>query len=110
MIEQITQIMNDPDQMKQIMEIAASLGLGEPSSAPTEHSAEFPAELTKFLTQAQKKDEKQQALVRALLPYLRPAHQKRLENAIRVAKLSHIAGAALRTESQTSSKEVTYDV
>ena len=110
MLEQITQIMNDPDQMKQIMDMAASLGLGDPSAVSPEHPAEFPAELTKFLTQAQKKDEKQQALVRALLPYLRPAHQKRLENAIRVAKLSHIAGAALRTESQAPNEEVSYDV
>ena len=110
MLEQITQIMNDPEQMKQIMDVAATLGLGSTSDAETEDNVQLPTELTHLLTQVQKKEEKQQALVRGLLPYLRPARQKRLETAIRIAKLSHIAGAALRTESQIPDKEATYDV
>lgn len=109
-MEQITQILNDPEQLQQITNMAASLGFGPPSAAEAAETASFPSEITTLLTQAQKREEKQQALVRALLPYLSPSRQHRLEQAIKIASLSNIAKAALQTKPQTFSKEAGYDV
>ena len=89
----LTQILNDPGRMQQIMDMAAALGISTQDAIPPE----LPATLTKALEANQALDRKQDALVQALLPYLRPGRQARLERAIRIARLSHLAGAALRS-------------
>ena len=90
---QLTQILNDPGRMQQIMDMAAALGVSTQDAIPPE----LPATLTQALEANQALDRKQDALVQALLPYLRPGRQARLERAIRIARLSHLAGAALRS-------------
>ena len=109
MIEQISQILNDPERMAEISEIVSAMGLqnNENISSAT---ASIPEGITNFLNTAQKRDEKQQALVRALLPYLRPNHQKKLEQAINIAKITHWAGITLQTQEQISSKEEQLDL
>ena len=110
-MDQITQIINDPDSMKQVMQIAQSLGKTN-SQDQDQSSSLLPAELTKMLHHTKEKEEKHQALVSALLPYLRPGHQKRLQRAIEIARLSQLAGAAFKTGNMasTTETEASYDV
>lgn len=90
---QLTQILNDPGRMQQIKDIAGALGVATDEGIPPE----LPAAVTDALEKTQALDRKHEALVQALLPYLRPGRQARLEQAIRIARLSHLAGTALQT-------------
>lgn len=114
-MDQITQIINDPDSMKQVMQIAQSLGKTNSQDQDQDQDQSIsllPAELTKMLHHAREREEKHQALVSALLPYLRPGHQKRLQRAIEIARLSQLAGAAFKTGNMasTTETEASYDV
>ena len=40
--------------------------------------------------------QRQEALLRALEPFLRPARREKIERALQIARLSGIAGSALR--------------
>lgn len=75
--------------MQQIMEMASSIGL-----QPSVENAE---QVTQVLHKAEAKDARQETLVRALLPYLQPKRQARLERAMQIAHVSRLAGAALRS-------------
>lgn len=99
MTDRITKILNDPESMKQIMDMAAALSQGQ-SDAPETTPFSVPPELTEMLHDEQEKEVKQQTLVQALLPYLRPRHQKRLQQAVQVARLTRLAGSAWRTSGQ----------
>lgn len=86
--EKIMEILHDPEKMEQVMSIARSLGFPppeEPSSGPPT-VPDVPG------------DERQEALLHALLPYLRPGRREKLERALRLAKLSQFAEQALRNE------------
>ena len=99
--QKLTQILNDPGSMQQIMDMAATLGAGSETSLPPE----LPQAMTAALSQLQVKDEKQEALVHALMPYLRPGRRVTLERAVELARLSHAAGAALRSSGLLDRKE-----
>lgn len=101
--EKLSQILNDPGSLRQIMEVAGALGLnaGSPGETggnrPSTPPPEALEDLSRLIKQAEKADKKQDALFRALQPYLKPQRQARLERAMQVAHLSHLAGAALRS-------------
>ena len=110
-VGQLNQILNDPDNMKQIMSMASALSGENIEDIQTNESVQIPGNIIQELQSMQKNERKQDALVRALLPYLRPGHRRRLEQAIKIASVSHLAGAALRTkEVQTEENEATHDV
>lgn len=90
---QLEQILNDPGSLNQIMTLASSLGLQPPDALSPEQGPEMAAKVNAIFSESQAREQKQQALVRALLPYLRPGRQVRLERAMQVAHLSHLAGA-----------------
>ena len=77
--------------------MASSLGLELPDDLTLPPNPEVTAQVSDAIHHAQEKEQKQQALIRALLPYLRPGRQRRLERAMQVAQLSHLAGAALKS-------------
>ena len=83
--------------MKQVMDLASALQ----TEASENNISMDPKDLANTITQTvglvQKGEQKQQALVDALLPYLRPGHQTKLQRAMEVARLSQIANAALRS-------------
>ena len=97
---QINQIMNDPERMKEISQIASMLGITSDSL-----NNDLSDKLGNTLNSRQKKDEKQQALVQALLPYLRPNHQKKLERALKLVQLTHLAGVTMQFEHHSSESE-----
>ena len=105
--EQLQKIMNDPDSMAQILSLAQSFGLQPPeeqaSSAPSAPSVMpampddgFVKAIFGMMQQAQQSDGKQEALLHALKPYLRPERRGNIDRALQIARISHLAGFALR--------------
>lgn len=96
--KKLEEIMNDPGTMKQIMDVAASLGLSGqlPDVLPQEMPQQMMQQVSHMLQQTETKEKQQQTLIRALLPYLNPRRQARLERAMQLSHLSRLAGAAMR--------------
>ena len=90
--------MNDPGTMKQIMDVAASLGLSGqlPDALTQEMPQQMMQQVSHVLQQTETKEKQQQTLISALLPYLNPRRQARLERAMQLSRLSRLAGAAIR--------------
>lgn len=107
-LEQTIQaVLNDPEQMKNIMEMAKSLGFSPPdgeSAAQTEEPSGlgnlFSEPVGQLLSQAGKLDRKQENLLNAIKPFLSPVKQEKIDRAMQVARLSHLAGYALRSREQ----------
>ena len=103
--EKLNQILNDPESMARIASLAQSLGMsGESEQAqapPTSDPTTFPIDesmvfgMMQFLRQMQQTDPKQEALLRALRPYLAPDRQEKLDRAVQLARLSGLAKLAL---------------
>lgn len=109
----LARVMSDPGAMRQIANLAQSLGLqNSPSPPPAPPPAPVPAppppaqnisqdpmKLMSALLQISKSmgsDQQQLALIQALKPFLRPERAARLDMAIQVAKLSQLAGNTLK--------------
>ena len=97
----LDQILSDPGSIKQIIDTMSSLG-GYSTSAD---AVEPNQDLTTTYPGAVQKEQKQQALMRALIPYLSPGKQRRLERAMQVAKLSDLAAYAFSSQIFPSEKE-----
>lgn len=107
--DKLQQILNDPDSMAQILSLAQSFG-GQSSnpketfSAPTPPSCAgegmpdlaFVQGIMELMQQAQRSDEKQEALLCALKPFLRPERRAGIDRALALARISHLAGYALK--------------
>lgn len=94
----IGQILNDPDRLQQVMDVAKNL-------LPQDAAVEEPAidqerihEIGKLLQNKDATEQKQEALMQALRPYLRPGRRSKLDRAMQIARLSHIAGIALKKD------------
>ena len=98
--ERLNAILNDPAEMERITRLAGKLrGAGGEDAAPA--AAEVPdgdgellGRLGKLLHGGSAESDKT-ALLRALMPYLRPERQARLQKAMRLAKVARLATAAL---------------
>ena len=93
--EKIMDVLADPEKMEGILSIAKSLGVSPPEEPEQEPSLPV-GPLMELLGKANTSDTRQDALVNALLPYLRPERRKKLQRALRMAKLSHLAEFALK--------------
>ena len=73
-----------------------------PVRRPGRHPARRPATtpscaaILQLVRQANQKDGPQEALLAALKPYLRPDRREKLDRAMRIARISQIAGGALK--------------
>lgn len=110
------EILNDPGQMQAIFSLARSLGLSPPEgeSIPAPPSAPPPPApkppesaadtandmLAALLQRAGKLDRRQENLLNALKPFLKPARREKIDRAMQAARLSRLAGAALRANGQ----------
>ena len=101
--EKLSAMLANPDLMRQIMTMAQSLGSAQadkpaepPCPAPREPAID-PAMLQKMLPLIQGSgiDSNQQTLLCALEPYLAQERLRRLERAMRAAKLAGIAASFL---------------
>ena len=99
MEEKLGAILGNPQMMQQIMAMAQSLGNTAPAPAPEPPRPDGPdpAMLQKLmaLMQSTGVDAHQQALLRALDPYLTRDRISRLERAMRAARLAGMATAFL---------------
>lgn len=100
--EKLSSILGNPEMMQRIMGLAQSLGSQEsrqeaPPSAPQQ--APMPdANFLKVVSGMAKQsgiDRDQQALLRALAPYLSRHRIQKLENAMRAAKMARVAATVL---------------
>lgn len=99
--EAISQILNDPDRIQQVMELAKNLMQPEGNSETIPFSQEQMQTISKMLQQTQNTEKRQEALVHALRPYLKPGRLSKLERAMQIAKVSRLAGLALKKEINT---------
>ena len=102
--DKLQQILNDPQSMAQILSLAQSLGMSpeseqkqETSSAPLPPPPDdgFVKAIIGLMQQARKSDSKQEALLCALKPFLAPDRREKIDRALQIARISHLAGAAL---------------
>ena len=99
--EKLGAVLNDPEMMQKIMSMAKSL---TQKDSPTEQTAPAPdidlGMLQKIsgLARQGNIDREQQALLKALNPYLSRQRIQKLENAMRAAKLAHIAATVLSNQ------------
>lgn len=102
----IEQILNDPGQMEQIFSIARSLGFSPAPEAPAqpEPAPQVSPGMLRILQQASRTDGRQEALLQALKPFLKPDRQRSVERAVQAAQLSRLAGLALRREADTKTE------
>lgn len=106
-------LLNDPGSMAQIMSLVQNLSKGSqqaenpeppaPQEAHAPAAAPLPApdsamlqSMMRIMRDVQKVDPKQDALFRALKPFLRPERQEKIDRALQIARISHIAGYAIR--------------
>ena len=95
-------ILNDPNMMQQIMNLAKSMGNSAPQQPPEPPPSmpEFdPGMLKKISNLASQTgiDREQQALLKALSPYLNRERISRLERAMRAARTAKMASSFLGT-------------
>lgn len=98
--QKLAQILQDPNRIQQIMEVASSMGFTpqpEMTELPELPSQEALEKVSQVLHQAEAKDRRQEALMKALLPYLKPNRQTRLERALQLSQLSRLAGVAFQS-------------
>lgn len=99
MEEKIMDVLGDPEKLGQIMEIAKGLGFAPPQEDTPPVAGpepELAGNIIGLLQKMNTPNTKQDALVHALMPYLQPIRRKKLQRALQVAKMSKIAGAALK--------------
>ena len=92
--------------MAKIMSLAQSLGREQsapsPPPAPPRPQPPPPPDdafvkgILRLMQQAQHTDKRQEALLCALKPYLAPERQAKIDEALRIAKLSQLAGLAFK--------------
>ena len=109
MEEKIGSILGNPQMMQQIMSMAQSLGQSQPpqpepppQSPPVMPDID-PAMIGKVMNLAGKTniDRNQQALLKALGPYLAAQRIQKLEKAMRAAKLANLASSFLNSNLMT---------
>ena len=102
--EKLGSILNNPEMMQKIMSMAQSFQSSpQPQESPKEpvQSASLPAidlgmlQRISGLAKQGSIDKEQQALLRALNPYLSRERIRKLENAMRAARMARVAVSAL---------------
>ena len=118
--EHLNQILGNPQAMKQITALAQSLsGKQEENSDPSaepgtetppseEHSAPSPLSALSdldpkllqmgmgLLSEYSAQDDQKTALLTALKPFLKPSRQEKMDQAVRIARLTRVIRTALR--------------
>lgn len=103
-------ILQDPAQLQKIFALAQSLGLSSPPQPqpsepppallqpppPTPERSAAADTLAELLQKAGKLDRRQENLLNALKPFLKPGRREKIDRAMQAARLSRLAGAALR--------------
>ena len=105
MEEKLGSILNNPQMMQQIMSMAQALGQSAPEKPPEQPAAASPqpdidlSMVQKLAGMGRQSgiDANQQALLKALSPYLSRDRVGKLERAMRAAKMAKLASAFLNS-------------
>ena len=111
-------VLDDPAQLRELRELAGSMGFSVPQAQPESAPAPTPPEpeptpepppaqavfqqqplpepAAAMLRQAGKADKKQEALLLALKPFLRKERQEKIDRALHAARLASLASLALK--------------
>ena len=99
-------ILQDPEQMQSLLAFARSLGISPPEAIPKQQAPAPPPKesapvsssdaLGELLQKAGQLDKRQENLLNALKPFLKPERREKIDRAMQAARLSRLAGAALR--------------
>lgn len=93
--EALQKLLQDPAQLAGLSSLAHSLGLG--AAAPQEPAgSNAPPPPPPPSPPAGPPDTRQERLLLALKPFLKPSRQEKIDRALRAARLSRLAGSALR--------------
>jgi hypothetical protein len=99
--ERLASVLNDPNMMQQIMNMAQSLNVSPPPEAPQEEAPpQIDLGMLKQLSgfaQRGNIDSNQRTLLKALGPYLSKERISKLEKAMRAAKVAQMASGFLAT-------------
>lgn len=103
--DKLGQLLNDPNSMAQIMSMVQSLGLGAPpeekeDTAPPPND-EMLRSVLQIMQQTQQDSPREEALLKALKPFLRQGRQKQMDKAMQLARMARLAGCAIRSFGQT---------
>ena len=102
--QRIESVLNDPQQMKELLALARSLGAELETESPQEPMKGLGTLMSQplgaLLQSAGKLEQKQEALLNALRPFLKPNRREKLDRAIRAARLSQLAGRALKSRNE----------
>lgn len=84
--------------MKQIMDMAQTMGLNiQNEDNHTEESMDHMfSQISQIMKKTDSSIQRQETLIRALLPYLNPRRQARLERAMQLSQFSRVAETALQ--------------
>ena len=105
--DKLNALLNDPQSMAQLLSMAQSLGLSPPEATPAGEPPPAPPpvppmdegmlrSVMQLMQEAQHTDARQEALLCALKPFLRPERRAALDRASELARISRLAGAALK--------------
>ena len=114
--EQLNQILGDPQAMEQIMALAQSLSGKQEEERQPEEETQPPAENDPpsplsaldgldprllrmgmgLLSEYSAQDDKKTALLAALKPFLKPERQEKMDQAVRIVRLTRVIRTALR--------------
>ena len=111
-------VLDDPAQLRELRELAGSMGFSVPQAQPESAPAPTPPEpepvpepppaqavfqqqplpepAAAMLRQAGKMDKRQEALLLALKPFLRKERQAKIDRALHAARLASLASLALK--------------
>lgn len=93
--ENLSQVLGDPQMMQKIMSLAQSLGQQPQEQPPVQEPLPDLQKLAGLANLAAV-DKDQQALLRALGPYISRQRQRKLERAMRAAKMATAASSMLQ--------------
>ena len=97
---QIRQVLNDPAQMAQIMGLAQSL-MGDgaapaaPEAPPPPADGGLMGKLGALMKKPPGQKSDQQALLQAMRPYLSEKRQKKIDRALQITRMAHLAKLAM---------------
>ena len=105
-------ILQDPEQMQSLLALAKTLGFSPPEAPPKQTAPPAPPPpkeipqassseaLGELLQKAGQLDKRQENLLNALKPFLKPERREKIDRAMQAARLSRLAGAALRSRKE----------
>ena len=97
--EKLNQVLNDPAQMSQIFELAKQLGGSVPQTQePPTSLPVAPEQLQRILSMIGSAGGKEEALLRALGPFLSPKKAQKLSKAVQAARMSKIITQVLHEQ------------